>query len=155
MTRILIVNADDFGMSDGINRGIVEAHECGVVTSASLMVRWDGALAAATYVAKRPQLSVGLHIDVAEWRHEEGVWRPLYERIQADDVSALAKEVDAQLQRFVDLIGRYPTHIDSHQHVHLRQPLRELVLDKAGQLGVPVREHSPVVRYVSSFYGQS
>ena len=43
MSRAVIVNADDFGQSAGINRGIVEAHERGIVTSASLMVRWPAA----------------------------------------------------------------------------------------------------------------
>ena len=42
-TRHLIVNADDFGQSAGINRGIIEAHEHGIVTSTSLMVRWPAA----------------------------------------------------------------------------------------------------------------
>jgi len=47
--KYLIVNADDFGQSTGINRGIIEAHERGVVTSASLMVRWPAAIDAAQY----------------------------------------------------------------------------------------------------------
>ena len=51
MTRLaerrLIMNADDFGISPGVNAGIIEAHERGIVTSASLMVRWPDAVAAA------------------------------------------------------------------------------------------------------------
>lgn len=48
-SRFLIVNADDFGQSPGVNRGIIEAHEHGIVTSASLMVRWPAATEAAAY----------------------------------------------------------------------------------------------------------
>jgi predicted glycoside hydrolase/deacetylase ChbG (UPF0249 family) len=59
MTRAAIVNADDFGQSAGINRGIVEAHQRGIVTSASLMVRWHAASeAAAAYARAHPRLSV-------------------------------------------------------------------------------------------------
>jgi len=65
--RLLIVNADDFGLSDGVNRGIVEAHERGIVTSASLMVWHDAARAAAAYARGRPQLDVGVHLDLGEW----------------------------------------------------------------------------------------
>ena len=61
--RYLIVNADDFGQSDGVNRGIVRAHEGGIVTSASLMVRWPAAEEAAACARTHLRLSVGLHLD--------------------------------------------------------------------------------------------
>ena len=67
-TRYLIVNADDFGQSRGINRGITEAHEQGIVTSASLMVRWPAAPEAAAYARSHGSLSLGLHFDFGEWR---------------------------------------------------------------------------------------
>ncbi|HEU4340947.1 MAG TPA: ChbG/HpnK family deacetylase, partial [Candidatus Binatia bacterium] len=60
--KYLIVNADDFGQSHGINRGIITAYGDGIVTSASLMVRWPAAADAAAYARKQPGLSVGLHI---------------------------------------------------------------------------------------------
>ena len=63
----LIVNADDFGQSPGVNRGVIAAHERGVVTSTSLMVRWPSAAAAAAYAREHPALSVGLHVDLGEW----------------------------------------------------------------------------------------
>jgi predicted glycoside hydrolase/deacetylase ChbG (UPF0249 family) len=65
--KYLIVNADDFGQSPGINRGIIEAHEQGIVTSASLMTRWLAAGEAALYAKQFPKLSVGLHLDLGEW----------------------------------------------------------------------------------------
>ena len=58
--RYLIVNADDFGQSEGINRGIITAHEKGIVTSASLMVRWDAARQAAKYAGSNRALGIGL-----------------------------------------------------------------------------------------------
>ena len=67
--RSLIVNADDFGQSTAINRGIIRAYEQGVVTSASLMVLWPAAKEAANYARLHPSLSVGLHVDLAEWSY--------------------------------------------------------------------------------------
>jgi hypothetical protein len=64
--RFLIVNADDFGLSEGVNRGIIEAHERGIVTSASLMVRNRPPRGGAIR-ANQPRLSVGLHVDLGEW----------------------------------------------------------------------------------------
>jgi predicted glycoside hydrolase/deacetylase ChbG (UPF0249 family) len=64
--RTLIVNADDFGLTSGVNAGIARAHEEGILTSASLMVRWPAAAEAAAYAARTPGLSVGLHVDLGE-----------------------------------------------------------------------------------------
>src|SRR5712692_6069973 len=73
-TRYLIVNADDFGQSPGVNRGIVEAHDRGIVTSASLMVRWPAAAQAAVYSRKHPELGLGIHFDFGEWACRRGSW---------------------------------------------------------------------------------
>ena len=54
--RLLIVNADDFGQTAGVNRGVIEAHDRGIVTSASLMVRWPAAAEAASFARARPAL---------------------------------------------------------------------------------------------------
>src|SRR5436309_3540787 len=116
--RHLIVNADDFGQSPGVNRGIIEAHERGIVTSASLMVRWPAATEAAAYAKQHPELSVGLHLDLGEWIYCDGEWRKLYDVIQEDDAVAVATEVEQQVRAFRQLMGRNPTHIDSHQHSH-------------------------------------
>src|SRR5262245_7915497 len=103
-TRRLIVNADDFGQSDGINRGIVHAHDCGIVTSASLMVRWPAALAAAAWALEHPQFSVGLHIDLGEWAVVSGNWTPLYQVVATEDADSVAREVDRQFRMFQELM---------------------------------------------------
>src|SRR5687767_6392407 len=58
----LIINADDFGRTPGINRGVVEAHERGVVTSATMMVNYAPAAEAAALARQKPSLGVGLHV---------------------------------------------------------------------------------------------
>ena len=79
----------------------------------------------------------------------------LYERIDLGDPHAVSEELDRQLETFERLLGRPPTHIDSHQHVHLREPVREAVIAAAGSLDVPVRRITPSIAYRGEFYGQT
>ena len=153
--RLLIVNADDFGRSAGVNAGVVECHQRGIVTSATLMVRWPDAAEAAEYAARHAaDLSLGLHFDLGEWQYVNGEWVELYTVVPVDDEPGVAAELDRQLDRFVGLVGRPPTHLDSHQHVH-RDPLVGLVVAEAGKrLGVPVRDQSAEITYCGMFYGQ-
>jgi chitin disaccharide deacetylase len=151
----LIVNADDFGMSTGVNRGIIEAHERGIVTSTSLMVRWPGAAEAASYARYRDAMSVGLHVDLGEWVYREGSWTPIYEVVPLNDPAAVWQEITAQLAAFRHIVGRSPTHLDSHQHVHLRDPVRATMLELAQNLRAPLRHFIRDVRYCGSFYGQT
>ena len=60
--RRLIVNADDFGLTSGVNRGIVEAHERGIVTSATLMARSAKFQEAVDLASRTPRLNVGCHV---------------------------------------------------------------------------------------------
>jgi predicted glycoside hydrolase/deacetylase ChbG (UPF0249 family) len=154
MTRMLIVNADDFGLSAGVNRGIIEAHTHGIVTSTSLMVRWPDAVAAVDLARAHPKLSLGLHVDLGEWVYREGEWQMLYEVVDATDAGQVAAEVEQQLATFRQLVGRPPTHLDSHQHVHREEPVRSILMAHARRLGVPLRHVTPVVRYCGDFYGQ-
>ena len=155
MSRALIVNADDFGQSAGINRGVVEAHERGIVTSASLMVRWPAASAAAAYACAHPRLSVGLHVDLGESIYRDGEWVALYERVDRQDGRAVEVEIRAQLAICRELLRREPTHLDSHQHVHTEEPARSVLDGIARELGVPSRHRSPCVRHDGGFYGQT
>lgn len=155
MSRAAIVNADDFGQSAGINRGIVVAHERGIVTSASLMVRGQAASAAAAYARAHPRLSVGLHVDLGEAIYRDGEWITLYERVDRLDAARVEAEIRAQLSRCRELLGRDPTHLDSHQHVHIEEPVRSILDDLARELGVPLRHRSARLRHDGRFYGQT
>ena len=148
--RRLIVNADDFGQSPGVNRGIVEAHEHGIVTSASLMVRWPAAAEAAAYGRAHPAFALGLHVDLGEWMYRDDRWVALYEVVDLDDEQSIAGEVLHQLERFRELAGREPTHIDSHQHVHLRQAAH-IVSAVAETLRIPLRQCSSDILYCGRF----
>ena len=139
----LIVNADDFGQSLGVNGGVIEAHESGIVTSASLMVRRPAAAQAAADSRKQPKLSLGLHVDLGEWRYRDGAWIALYEVVPLDDVNVVKEEVTRQLATFHDLVGKRRTHMDSHQHVHVREPARSVLREVARFLDIPLRHFNP------------
>jgi predicted glycoside hydrolase/deacetylase ChbG (UPF0249 family) len=154
VTRVLIVNADDFGRSHTVNRGVVLAHQNGIVTSASAMVRWPTAEEAAELARAHPTLSIGLHVDLSEWTYSDGEWSPTYE-VVSDDPAAVSAELDAQLARFSALFHREPTHLDSHQHVHQQEPLRSILLEAGRRLGIPVRHLTSGIVYRGDFYGQT
>ena len=151
--RRLVVNADDLGLSPGINAGILRAHAEGIVTSASLMVRGEAAEAAAAAAAEHPRLGLGLHVDLAEWECVGGEWRPSYEVVDASDPAAVAAELERQLDAFRALCGGAPTHLDSHQHMHREEPVRSILGVRARELRLPLRHHGRV-RYCGAFYGQ-
>lgn len=150
----LIVNADDFGMSPGINQGIIEAHERGIVTSASLMMRGRAVEKAVVYARSHERLSVGLHVDLGEWKSGSDGWKPVYEVVPLDDRDAIVAEVRQQVLKFRAMLGRNPTHLDSHQHVHLEEPVRGVLMRAAEILQVPLRSCTPGIDYCGSFYGQ-
>ena len=142
--KYCIVNGDDFGASRGINRGILEAHERGILTSTSLMVNMPAAAEAAALARRHPRLSVGIHLNLTN--EGEGV-------VDLNDVAECRAELDRQIERFVALAGTLPTHLDTHHNIHRRSHLQPCFVEVAVRYGLPLREHSPV-RYFSSFYGQ-
>jgi predicted glycoside hydrolase/deacetylase ChbG (UPF0249 family) len=143
--KFLIVNGDDFGASRGINRGILEAHDRGILTSASLMVDTPFSAEAARLGRDRPQLSIGLHV------HLPGRGGELLPGREDPDEGGA--ELRRQLRRFEELLGRRPTHLDSHHDVHRDPRLLPSFLCLARQHGLPLRGYSPV-RCFSQFYGQ-
>ncbi|HUM15224.1 MAG TPA: ChbG/HpnK family deacetylase [Candidatus Nitrosotalea sp.] len=143
-SRQVIINADDFGMSAEIDRGILDAHDRGVVTSASLMVDEPDAEAAVEQARQRPGLSLGIHVAF----DRRGQWF-----VDIGNLAAVQRELDHQLGRFVRLTGRTPTHIDSHHHVHRSFNVARLFLEVGERYGVPVRGFSEVF-YIGQFYGQ-
>src|SRR5881628_541426 len=139
----LIVNADDFGASRGVNRGILEAHKHGILTSTSLLVTTPWAEEAAELSLTAPDLSVGLHVDLGN----------NIDPLAADSGRRLSEELLAQFDRFRRLMGRPPTHLDSHHNTHRQPRALPHFLELSREHGLPLREHSPV-HYFSKFYGQ-
>jgi predicted glycoside hydrolase/deacetylase ChbG (UPF0249 family) len=150
--RTLIVNADDLGLCATVNDGIFAAHRDGVVTSASLMVRQAAAVAAAERSGEHPLLAIGLHLDLGQWDYVNGEWTQAYSHCDLESAAGVEVECRAQLDRFRALLGRDPTHLDSHQHVHNSEPVAAVASAIAAELGVPLRGRQ--IRYEGGFYGQ-
>ena len=144
MSKYLIINADDFGASVGINRGIFESHTRGVVTSTSLMVTGRAVHEAVAISRDCPGLSVGLHWDISG----EGECG-----IDVSDPTALRDAFQCQLEAFSTLTGRLPTHIDSHHHVHRRAEILPVLRALVEPLGLPLR-NEPGVHCIGGFYAQ-
>lgn len=153
MTRFLVVTADDFGLCDGVNEGIRRAHLDGIVTATSLMVRRRAAAAAARIADKLPDLAVGLHLDLGEWTYSAGKWHAAGITVDAADECAVREEVDRQIGAFVRMVGRLPTHIDGHQHVHREPVVSTVVLEMAARIGAWVRDAQ--VPHIGGFHGQT
>ncbi|CAI9157422.1 unnamed protein product [Rangifer tarandus platyrhynchus] len=132
----LVVTADDFGYCPRRDEGIVEAFLAGAVTSVSLLVNGSAAGSAAE-LARRHRIPTGLHANLSEGRPvgparhgassltgSEGFFlgkMGFRRAVAAGEVilSQVREELEAQLSRFRELLGRDPTHVDGHQHVHV------------------------------------
>jgi len=132
----LIVTGDDFGITSGVNRGIVQAHREGILTSTSLMVDRPACEEAATLGRRCRTLSVGLHLE-----------------LDPNDAERIPAELERQLARFLELMGGAPTHVDTHHDVHHDPRILPHLLAWARRTGVPVRGYSRA-RHFSKFYGQ-
>jgi chitin disaccharide deacetylase len=132
----LIVTADDFGITSGINRGILQAHREGILTSTSLMVDRPACEEAAALGRQCRTLSVGIHLE-----------------LDPDHAERVPAELERQLARFLELMGNAPTHLDSHHDVHQDPRVLPHVLAWSEQLALPLRGHSRA-RHFSKFYGQ-
>lgn len=130
MKKHLIVNADDFGYSYSINRGIIEAHEKGIVTSTSVMVDAIAAKEAKDLV-RFDDLTVGLHFELKEMKDVQG-------------------QLERQIQRFVDIVGRTPDHIDTHKRRSTDAGIKEVLEEYMSENKLPVRILSGV-KHVGSF----
>lgn len=152
----LIINADDFGLTPGVNRAIIRAYQDGVLTSATLMaggLAWQEAVELAR---ANPGLGVGVHLTLTalkpvlpasqvptltdkQGRFRRQFWRaPLWNREQ------VAKEWRGQILRLQEA-GLRPTHLDSHHHIHLWPGLTDIFCSLAKEFKLSaVRLISPL-----------
>lgn len=144
MPRHLIINADDFGASTGINRGIIECHTRGILTSTSLMVTGRAVEEAVRLSREHSELAIGLHFDV--WGEDE-------REFDLGNHAAVREEFHRQLSEFRRLMGRNPTHVDSHRHAHRQEGMLPIFQELVAPLGVPLRDDGRV-KFVGGFYAQ-
>lgn len=150
----LIVTSDDFGYSRGINHAIIDAHQEGILTSASIMANAQGFDHAVKLAKENPTLGVGVHLvltylkplshDVPSLIDENGnFYRPEAYRqgFAIADQDELYKEWDAQIKKVIDA-GIQPTHINTHHRVQAFNDYHlETYLELADKYHLPARKN--------------
>ncbi|MEP7342861.1 MAG: ChbG/HpnK family deacetylase [Acidobacteriota bacterium] len=160
--KYLIVNADDFGLTGGVNRAIVEAHTLGILTSATVMANMPAFDDAVRLAKMHPSLGVGLHFNITQGQpvaeasrvrsllDERGeflgtstalLWRALAGKLRAREIEI---ELRAQIEKALDA-GLRLTHVDSHKHAHALPLVCDVIAGTIGDYGINAvrlpREH--------------
>jgi hypothetical protein len=175
MAARFIVHADDFGYSRAVNRAIVCAHRRGALNSCSLMVSAAAVRHAVEIARPFTRLGIGLHVsltttlvspphdipvlarmfpallDVVDaWQAGRAPHHALLSQLEQLEatvpVGELEHEFEAQVARFTRTVGRPPTHLDTHQHVHVRPFVRHALVGVARRHGLPIRQIDPAMR---------
>jgi hopanoid biosynthesis associated protein HpnK len=150
----LIVNADDFGLTEKINQAIMESHFGGLLSSTSLLANGQAFDSAVALSRQAPRLGVGVHLNLTEGkpvapaasipslmngrgyivRKPARLWRAMIlGQVSAADIE---KELRAQIEKVL-AAGIVATHLDSHKHVHALPVLGRMVISLARQYGIP------------------
>ncbi len=131
----LIINADDFGLRQGIDLAVIELFEKNIVSSVSVMVNAENSEFALNYIKKEPTLGAGLHLDLDAFLYNEGFGTNqagcfLVPDIFFDDVktATIESEIVNQIDSFFRLSGRLPDHIDGHHNFHMFLPVLHLLV---------------------------
>lgn len=142
MAKTLVVNADDFGFTRGVNEGIVHAHRNGILTATTLMANGDAFSHAVELAQQTPTLEVGCHFVLVGDGHS---LLPPYRSLPRSVTQLAAaiytgrvrieEELEAQLRRITSA-GIRPTHMDTHKHTHLLPPVLRAMVRVAGRYGV-------------------
>ena len=149
----LIVNADDLGWTEGINRGIVESFQRGIVTSASLLANGPAFASGVKAARSLPGLGVGVHLNLSDGPpvadpetvmsllNDDGEFAGGPESLLLKRarrglmLQEVEQEWDAQIQKVRDA-GIQPTHLDGHKHAHMLPGLFEIALRLAKKYGI-------------------
>lgn len=147
----VIINADDFGYSQGVSYGIIESYRRGVLTSTSIMPSMPGFEHAVGLARQNPGLGIGVHLTLTcgypllsghkTLVREDGSFprKPFYiDESTSIDLDEAEREWTAQIERVLDA-GIAPDHLDAHHHIYTYKGLERLFYDLAYRYGLPVR----------------
>lgn len=146
----LIINADDFGYSSGVNAGIIKSYKEGILTSATLMANMPGAREAVDLAKKNPGLGVGVHLVLTTGKpiikknnlsddqnhfYQLNDYKKARKKMsKADIINEWSAQIDYLLQ-----LGLKPTHFDSHHHVHFFEENQEITFAISKKYHLPFR----------------
>jgi hopanoid biosynthesis associated protein HpnK len=154
MNRCIIINADDFGLCDGVNKAVAQAHANGILTSTTIMANMPAAEAAVKIAKQLPGLGVGVHLNLFEGKpllkdgsvncllNADGDFAltpsklSFLSTVRRKIRNAIRTELAAQIQWVIDN-GIKPTHLDSHKHIHGFPLIFSIVCDLAKRFEIP------------------
>jgi chitin disaccharide deacetylase len=150
MERKVVINADDFGLSEGVNRAVLKAHKEGVLTSATLMAAMPAAQEAIEIAKQNSSLGVGVHLNLTEGKpliagsclagSDEGfAYSPGKLSLKSLLSKSVRKSIEAELEAQINWVierGVTPTHLDSHKHVHCFPMIFSIVCRLAQRFGI-------------------
>jgi len=162
----LIVNSDDFGLTPGVNHGIIDALKRGLLRSTTAMMNMPAIEMAADLAKVNPELGVGIHLVLTAGRplldthktivDENGDFLKNAVLVKKTDVDVeeVYLEYVAQMEKYIKLFGHKPTHIDGHHHTHALPQTVEATRRLAKTYGIKyVRYVDTDVAFVHDFYG--
>jgi chitin disaccharide deacetylase len=161
----LIINSDDFGLTPGVNLGIIDAHRRGVLTSTTTMMNMPGTEMAPQLAKENPDLGIGLHLVLTAGRplveghktivDEQGNFLKNAVLIKKTDldIEEVYQEYVAQMEKFIRLFGRKPTHIDGHHHTHAYPHTKEATLRLAKAYDIDYVRSLKEIPFIVDFYG--
>lgn len=171
--RLLIIHADDLGMSQSTNQACMETLEMGIVTSGSVMVPCPWFSEIAEFAVENPELCIGLHLThTAEWRHYR--WGPvagreivpglvdamgyLFRGVASVAQSASPQEIEAETRAQIELAlahGMRPTHLDSHMGVLYSRPdYLQVALNLSEEYNIPFMMFNPTPMMIARAGGR-
>ncbi|WP_300381182.1 chitin disaccharide deacetylase [Clostridium sp.] len=170
----LIVNADDFGYSNGVNYGIIDSYKNGIVRSTTIMAGMPGFNHAVELAKENKGLGVGVHLTLTCYKpvlenhktivNENGYFdRSLYteESIGKIDLEEIYREFEAQIEK-VKKAGIEITHLDSHHHVHTIKEIKPVIEKLLDKYKLPIRgglnykiDYDKVVDFKGTFYNEN
>ncbi|MGE6378181.1 chitin disaccharide deacetylase [Peribacillus muralis] len=169
----VLINADDFGLTKAVNYGILDSHKYGIVNSTTIMMNAKATEHAIEIAKKTPSLKVGIHLvltwgkpllsDVPSLVDETGNFKKqgvVYGNPGDISLAELEREWSAQIERFLEF-GLFPTHFDSHHHVHGIKAFLPVIRRLSEKYRLPVRnagEHFAGIQtvtdiFLDDFYG--
>ncbi len=162
----VVFNADDFGLSRGVNYGILDCHLHGVVSSTTMLVNMPGTRHAVALAQQHPSLRVGVHLaltigtplaeNVPSLTNQDGQFRSLLEQRNERliDPADVLREWTKQIETFFEF-GLTPSHLDSHHHMHNWAHLRPVIEELASVYQLPWRHYFEETPHQTQMYTEA
>ncbi len=169
MKRVLIINADDCNLTPGVTRAILDCHDRGILTSTTFMANLPVQKEDVSRLLKRKNLGIGIHLNVTFGKplsrparvpsllNSGAGFKKVHDQISRLPAAAeLLREYQAQIDRFAEMFGRKPTHLDTHHQVHDHPFFLKAFVEVARKNELPVRRSAlkiTSVRTPDFFFG--